>query len=260
MWLFDQPRLFLLIPLAFLNNAGILLSLGICYILSDIFSIWVLRKEIKISFFEIDRKFVEVSLKYSVLSYLSNVLTEAPTLLLPIIVMYFVGREEAAKYYIAMAIGNLTLTVPNALSLSLFVEGSRGQPVKKNIVKVCFSAYLFLIPLFLIFNFWGKNILGLISREYIDSYDLLKFVIAASFFAAICMVYMSVQNINMRVERNIRFSLFRFILLIGASLFLIPGYRIIGVGYAWLLTHIILSLYIAAEFLISNVMKSINRL
>jgi hypothetical protein len=135
------------------------------------------------------------------------------------------------------------------------VEGSHGQPLKQNIIKVCTSAFLSLIPLIIIISIWGKNILNLISKEYTDAYDLLILVIASSFFIVIYMVYISVQNINMRVERNIKFNLLRFILLIGASFYLIPRYNINGVGYAWLLTHVILTLLITVTFMKTAIIK-----
>ena len=248
-------RLFLLFPLANLKSFGILLALGSCYVFSAIISLWLLRKEIKLNFLQIDRPFVKESFKFSVGSYVSNILMEAPLLILPIMVLHLIGQEEAAKYYIAMTLGNLALIVPYALSFSLFVEGSHGQPLKQNIIKACVTAYLFLIPIIVIVSLWGKNILGLISKQYVEAYHLLFLVIIASFFAVIYMVFISVQNIKMRVERNIKFNLLRFLLLLGASYYLMPKYNIIGVGYAWLLTHVILTLVIALTFFKDGLMK-----
>jgi O-antigen/teichoic acid export membrane protein len=252
-------RMFLLIPLAYSKNFGIFLSLGICYVLSATFSLLVLRKEVKINILVIDRSFVKESFKFSIGSYFSNLLTEAPILILPIMVLHLIGQEEAAIYYMAMAIGNFALIVPNALSISLFIEGSRGQPLKRIITKAFSTAYLFLIPITVIIGLWGKKILGFINKEYIEAYDLLLLVIITSLFAVIYMVFITVQNINMKVEKNIKFNLLRFLLLIGASFCLIPRYHIIGVGYAWLFTHVVLTLIIAAAFVKTAIMKLAGR-
>lgn len=248
-------RIFLLFPLAQFESLGIFLALGTCYVLSSIFSLWVLHKEVKLSFLQVDRPFVNESFKFSIGSFISNILLEAPVLILPILVMFLLGQEETAQYYIAMTIGNLALIVPYALSVSLFVEGSHGQPLKQNIFKACLTAYLFLIPIIVIIGLWGKNILALISQEYVEAYHLLFLVIVASFFAVIYMIFLSVQNIKMRVERNIKFNLLRFVLLLGASYYLIPKYNINGVGYAWLFTHVILTLVIATTYLGERLMK-----
>jgi O-antigen/teichoic acid export membrane protein len=252
-------RVFLLFPLANLKSFGIFLALGTCYVLSFIFSLWVLHKEVKINFLEIDRPFIKESFKFSIGSFISNILMEAPILILPIMVLHLLGQAQTAIYYIAMTIGNLALIVPYALSVSLFVEGSHGQPLKQNIFRACTTAYLFLIPIIVIISLWGKNILALISQEYVEAYDLLFLVIIASSFAVIYMVFISVQNIKMRVERNIKFNLLRFVLLLGTSYYLIPKYNINGVGYAWLLTHVILTLLIAATLLKAGLMKILGQ-
>jgi O-antigen/teichoic acid export membrane protein len=252
-------RVFLLFPLANLKSFGIFLALGTCYVLSFIFSLWVLHKEVKINFLEIDRPFIKESFKFSIGSFISNILMEAPILILPIMVLHLLGQAQTAIYYIAMTIGNLALIVPYALSVSLFVEGSHGQPLKQNIFRACTTAYLFLIPIIVIISLWGKNILALISQEYVEAYDLLFLVIIASSFAVIYMVFISVQNIKMRVERNIKFNLLRFFLLLGTSYYLIPKYNINGVGYAWLLTHVILTLLIAATLLKAGLMKILGQ-
>ncbi|TAH69115.1 MAG: lipopolysaccharide biosynthesis protein, partial [Anaerolineaceae bacterium] len=205
-------RVFLLIPLAYSKNFGMFLSLGICYVISAVFSLLVLSKEVKISFINIDRAFVNEAFKFSVESYFSNLLTEAPILILPIMIQRLIGQEDAALYYMAMAIGNFALIVPNALSISLLIEGSRGQPLKHIITKAFTTAYMFLIPITIIISFWGKNILGFIDKEYIKAYDLLLLVIITSLFIVIYMVFLTVQSINMRVERNIKFNMLRFIL------------------------------------------------
>jgi O-antigen/teichoic acid export membrane protein len=45
-------------------------------------------------------------------------------------VLNMLGEAEAAKYYIAMAIGNLVLIIPSSLGTSLFVEASHGQGLR----------------------------------------------------------------------------------------------------------------------------------
>jgi O-antigen/teichoic acid export membrane protein len=247
-------RLFLLFPLTNLKGFGILLSLGICYAFSAFFSLWALWKEVKI-FPGIDRSFIKLSLKYSIESYFSSILAEAPILILPIMVLHLISQEAAAIYYIAMSIGNLVLIVPNALSLSLFVEGSRGQPLRQNIMKACSVAYLFLIPITVIAGIWGRNILGLICKEYIEAYDLLLLVIITSFFLVIYMVFISVKNVKMQTDWSLKFNLLRFFLIIGASCLLIPVYNITGVGYSWLSAHVILTLVIVLASLKTGVIR-----
>jgi O-antigen/teichoic acid export membrane protein len=252
-------RLFLLIPLAYFKSYGIFLSLGICYLFSVIFSIWVLRKEVKINFFEIDRQFLKESFKFSIGSYFSNILSEAPMLIMPIMVLQLISQKEAARYYIAMDIGNLTLIVPIALSYSLFIEGSYGKSLKENIMKAFTTAYRFLIPMVVVIGLWGKDILNLINIQYGEAYNLLFMVTVTSFFAVIYLVFISVQNIKMQVIRNMKFNLLRFLILLGASYYLMPKYGIKGVGYVWLLTHVILVLLIPVSYIKKGLMKVLEK-
>lgn len=239
-------RLLFLFPMVRFGDFGILLSLGFCYILSVISSMLALRKDIKATPLEIDKPFIKKSFFYSLQSYISNILIEAPSLILPILVLNVAGRKEAAVYYIAVAIGDLVQIIPYSLSHSLFIEGSHGRPLKQNILKVCGAAYLFLIPIALVIGILGKKILSFFGPDYLYAYDLLLLVIFACFFEVIFMIYISVQNINMRVDRNIKYNFVRFLLLIAISFALLPILSIKSVGYALIATHVILIIIIAA--------------
>ncbi|MGI5970633.1 MAG: lipopolysaccharide biosynthesis protein [Oscillospiraceae bacterium] len=258
--LLTSVRLILLFPLAALKDFGIFLSLGTCYVLSSVVSLYLLRKEIKISFTGADSSYLKKSISFSVKNYLSGILNEAPILLLPILVLNLIGREAAAKYYIAMSLGNLVLIIPHALSFSLFVEGSRGQPLKQNVVKACLSAFLFLIPLSAFIGLCGKYILNFLSAEYAGAYTMLLLITFSSFFVFIYLLYSTVQNIRLRVGTNIIISAVRFVLIIAGSCLLAPGYKINGVGYAWLMAHVILSLIIASAFIKTEAGKLIKRI
>jgi O-antigen/teichoic acid export membrane protein len=245
--LIQSSRLLLLFLLVNFAGFGIFLALGICYLLSSFFSLWLISKEVKINFLKIDLEFIKESCKFSLGTFLSHLLIEAPTLLLPIMILHLLGQEQAAKYYIAMNIGNLALIVPHALSFSLFIEGSHGQPLKENIIKSCSTSYLLLIPIVIIIGLGGKHILGFINKAYIEAYFLLLLVVSASLFAVIHMLFLAVQNITMQVKNNIILNLLRFIILLGTSYLFMHKYNINGVGYAWLLTHIILALIVGAK-------------
>jgi O-antigen/teichoic acid export membrane protein len=162
-------------------------------------------------------------------------------------VLHLLGQEQAAKYYVAMTIGNLALIVPSALSLSLFIEGSHGQPLKQTIIKTGKTAYLFLLPFVLIIALGGRHILNFMNHQYTEAAYLLLLVVIGSLFAVIHMLFLAVQNVTMEVESNVKFNLFRFLFLLGTSYYFMNIYDINGVGYAWLLTHVVLTLAIAVK-------------
>ena len=70
----------------------------------------------------------------------------APNLILPIMVLNVLGAEQAAYYYIAYAIAALLFMIPNAISMSLFVEGSHGEALKRTVVKSLVTIFSLLVP------------------------------------------------------------------------------------------------------------------
>ena len=70
----------------------------------------------------------------------------APNLILPIMVLNVLGAEQAAYYYIAYAIAALLFIIPNAISMSLFVEGSHGEALKRTVVKSLVTIFSLLFP------------------------------------------------------------------------------------------------------------------
>ncbi|KUO53575.1 MAG: hypothetical protein APF76_12260 [Desulfitibacter sp. BRH_c19] len=237
-------RIILLFPLVIFNCFGIFLALGISYFLSSVFALWILDKETQINLLDIDRSFVNESYKFSAGNYFSNILYEAPALVLPIMVLHLLGEDQAAKFYMAFMLGNITIIVPSALSTSLFVEGSNDKPLKENIPKVILAVFVYLIPLVTAFCLFGKGMLGFINKEYMDAMNLLRLIVLSSFFAALHLIFMTVQNVRMKVHNNVIINLIRFLLIVGFSYLFIINFKLIGVGMAWIISYALLLLVI----------------
>lgn len=242
-------RLLLLPALMYLKSFGIFLSLGLCYGLASLQAGFSLRTMgIRFCGPAVSKTFVKKSLRFSVGNYLSNNLNQAPGYILPILVLHLVGAESAAKFYIAATLGNLTMTIPYSLSTSLFVEGSNEKPLKENLRKALLATYLCLIPCVIIIVLLGKDILGFFDPEYIEAYHLLVLVALSKFIEALLVIYISVQNIRMKVKAVVQINLFYFVLMLSMSYIFIQKFNIIGVGYAWLISYLILLCIMLAEF------------
>jgi O-antigen/teichoic acid export membrane protein len=243
-----SSRLVLLFPLVYLKAFGIFLSMGISHLLASAFGIVLLKiKGFKLNVLAVNKKFIKKSLKFSLGNCLSNNLYEAPGLILPIMVLHMLGEGAAAKYYIAFMLGNLAIIIPMALSMALFVEGSHQQPLKQNLIKTISAAYLSLLPCAVILFFLGKYILGFINQDYVEAFNLLRLVVLANFFDVLLLIYVSVQNVRMRVKDNVKTNLLRFVLILGLSYTFIQKININGVGYAFLVTYAVLTLIIMAQ-------------
>ncbi|MFZ3383877.1 MAG: oligosaccharide flippase family protein [Candidatus Methanoperedens sp.] len=236
-------RVPLLIPLVFFGSFGIFGSVGISYLITTLFSFLIIKKQIGLNF-KIDKAFIKESLSYSSGNYISHVLMVSPTLILPILILNLSGETETAKYYIAYAIGNLVLIIPDSLGTSLFVEGSHGESMRKNIKKSLIAIYSFLIPSVIFLYFFGDILLGFFGKNYMESFELLRYIALSSFFVVAYSLFVPIQKVRMNIASIVKLNLLRFLLLLGLSYVFISIFGIVGAGYAWMLTHVVLGILI----------------
>jgi O-antigen/teichoic acid export membrane protein len=240
-------RIPFLIPLVFLGTFGILSSVGLAYFVASFFALMFLQRGLKKIRPEIDMNFIRRSLKFSSWNYASNILSAAPTLVLPIMILNTLGEEEAAKYYIAFAVANLILIIPGSLGSSLFVEGSHGEGLKKSSMRAISSSLFLMIPVILVLFFFGNRLLGLLGEDYLQAFDLLRILALSSVLVPAYSLFIPIQNVRMNIESILSINILRCILLIGLSYILVQHYGILGVGYAWMTTYGIIALVIASR-------------
>lgn len=238
-------RLVFIYILSFLGSFGIIVSIGFAYMLASAFSLILLYK-LSIKFIlKLDKQFVRNAYIFSSRNYISNILFNSPAFILPIIILNLLGGEETAKYYMAFMVYNLVMIAADALSVSLFVEGCYGENLKKNAIRSVLANYLFLIPSVSFIFLYGDLILSFLGPDYVGSFGLLKIFVISSFLVSIYSLFIPIQNVKMNVERIVILNLIRFFLLIGLSYILINEFSLIGVGYAWIVSHGILCMLIA---------------
>lgn len=241
--IFLALRIPLLIPLVFLGASGIFAACGLAYLLAAMFAFPFLSKFIKFDFHP-DKKFIKESFRFSSGNYFSKIFSEVPLLILPIMVLNFLGEAETAKYYLAYAIGNLVFIVPDALSTSLFVEGSHGEGLKKNAIRAVLGIYAFLIPAAFLIYFFGGLLLGFLGKNYLEALTLLKIFVLSSFLIAIYDLFIPIQNVRMKVESIVKLNFAWFLLILGLSYVFLFKFGIVGIGYAWAITFGVLDLII----------------
>ena len=179
-------RVLILIPFVFLGAMGIYGAVGASFLLAGIVSLVLLARSGVTLSLRLDKKFLNEAFHFSAGNFIAGLLTTAPAQILPIMVLNVLGAQETAHYYIAYAITSLLFMIPNALSTSLFVEGSHGEGLKKATIKSLRTTFLLMIPAALILYFAGGWLLGLIGKDYAASgLELLRIMVVSSFFMAI---------------------------------------------------------------------------
>jgi O-antigen/teichoic acid export membrane protein len=237
-------RIPLLIPLVVTGLVGILISTAVASAIALVALIPALINE-GIRLRKFDSKFIKESFNFSFFNYFSILLASAPGLLLPIIVLIILGAEEAAIYYIAFAIASVIFLIPNAIGISLFVEGSHDRPLLITVAKTFIIAIVVLVPAVILIALGGSWILSLFGPEYVSGSYLLSIMALSSFFYLVFQLYISVLNVQKKLKTLIIFSGIQFALLIVLSYVLSLIFGLSGVGYAWLASSILMAFLIA---------------
>jgi len=226
-----------LVPLVSLGVFGIFGCVGLAYVLAFLFGFAMLQRSFAMRP-AVDMGFVSRSFRYSAWSYASSILSNAPTLVLPIMILNILGEAEAAKYYVTFAIGNLVLIIPGSLGTSLFVEGSHGSSLKRGVYCAGAASLALLVPTVAVLVIMGDRLLGLLRGEYVEAFGLLRIVALSSFFVAAYSFFVPIQNVRMRVESVVRINALRCVLMLLLSYILMQRYGIMGAGYAWMATYV----------------------
>ncbi|MEZ5336054.1 MAG: oligosaccharide flippase family protein [Methanolobus sp.] len=185
--------------------------------------------------FILDRKFLKESFHFSAGNYISGLFMTGPALLMPVLILNILGAEEAAYYYIAFAVVALLLKIPSSVSLSLFVEGSHGEELKKNVEKSLSYAFGILIPAAVLLYIFSEQALGLMGPIYAaEGSGLLRLMIVASLFTGVNSIYFAIKRIQKEIKELVIVSgIIGLTVLVSSYLFLnLLGLE--GAGYGWI--------------------------
>lgn len=236
-------RIPLIIFLVSIGSIGIFISYGIAYFLAAIFAAFLIVKFVSIRI-EIDKKFSRDTLRFTLMSYLASLLFNLPILIMPLLILSVSNSENAALYFIAYSFGTLIMVIPDAIGMSFFVEGSQGEPVKKGVIRAFLITCLILVPAIIALWFFGETILQWLGDDYTGALDLLRIYIISGFFVAIFQLYTILEMIRLNIGTVVKMNAIRAIFLIGLSYSFLIYHGIIGVAWAWIITHVIVCIVV----------------
>lgn len=236
-------RILLLVPLIFLGAIGILSAIGVAYALVCILVFYQMSKFVRFGW-NVDYDFLKKYRSFFSGNYIANMLYNATYSISPILVLNILGQAEVAKYYIAFTIGCFFFQIPYAVGTSLFVEGSHGESLRKNVFRALAIIYAILIPGVIFIYFFGGNVLAIFGKGYVESTELLRIIAFSSLFFAIYALMIPVQNVRMKVKSVVALNLVLFSLFAGLACVFLSYFGIVGVGYAMLATYLIMAVII----------------
>jgi O-antigen/teichoic acid export membrane protein len=229
----------LLWTLSSLGILGIIISIDIGYLAMLILGVIMLYM-LKVSSKPlINIKEVRESLGFSVGNYFAAIFTAAPIALAPIIIVNTVGAKWGAYFYIAYSIATFMFMVPDAISMSLFVEGSHRQPLKANAIKSIKLATLIMVPGILFIIFFGNNLLALFGRQYsIEALPMLQLLAMSSLPFAIILIYTAVKRVQEDIPMVNFLSFAPSAITLGLGYLFLIMFGLNGLGYAWLISNV----------------------
>lgn len=239
--LFVGARFLFLMPLVEFGPMGIILSYGISLLLGITYSGFNLMIS-EVKFEKIDLLYIRTSLTFSGANYLGQLFLNLPSLLLPAIILNLLGAEASAFFYIPYTVASILLTIPAAVSNSLFVEGSHGESVNENTKKAIYLIASLLIPGVLILSLSGNAILCFFGENYVAAIPLYQLLLLSSVFVSITQVYIALQKVKRNNLSMVYFTAAEFTLLMVLTFVFIQMHGLIGVGYAWVTGYAICSL------------------
>lgn len=236
-------RLLLLLLLVSYGMIGLFLSFSLPYLIAVLSSIYILyRYGFRRGRF--DREFLDDSIHFSAGNYLSSMFSQAAAFILPLMILNLLGADNAAYFYISFSIATLLMVIPASLGTSLFVEGSYGKGLRENSIRSVLLSYAFILPALVFLYVWGEFLLGLIGVGYAGAFPVMMLIALSSLLQAPMLVYLSIKKVQKDMRRLILVIGSNFISIIILSYFLIYIYGLIGVGYAFIVSGMVIDFLI----------------
>jgi len=184
----------------------------------------------------IERDFVKQASHFSLASYGAGIVASLPGFLVPIFIFNEIGEKDAAYFNIASTITALIYIIPQAITQSLFAEGSFQEKDFAVFVKKAIKLIIeLLVPAILAVFIFGKYILLIFGKEYsTNSYQLLQIMSLTSIFLAIALIGSTIMKIKHQMKEFILIHIVYCVATVGILYVLAPLYGTPGIAWALL--------------------------
>jgi O-antigen/teichoic acid export membrane protein len=244
------------LPLFLINGGAIMIFIiaGSAQLFGLILSIVWMRRRFGYTFspvLHIDT--LRIVRRFSFSIYVSNSLSLLPPTLLPLIILYHIGPEHAAYYYMAFTIAGVLYTVVYASMQSVLVEGSHNAAaLRSHVVSAAKLITVLLLPTTLLTIILGDRLLSIFGNEYAAGATTLLQLLAIgalpiAVYSALTTSFKITKNLSPVVSMN---AISTFITL-GLSAWWLPYFGLEAVGWAWIIGNMA-ACGIGAGFLIKN--------
>ena len=236
----------LLFPLlfVFLGSYGIFTSVGLATLISALIGFFILFY--RFSYrpnFSFNKDVVKEMAVFSGGNYIGSFLSQAPNLVLPLLIINRLSAETAAYFYIDMMVLGFLAIISGATTQSLLAEGSYDETkLLGHFLKGTRLIFLFLLPAIVLIVLFGDILLHAFGKDYASSaFEFLQIISISSIFMAISSLATAVLRVRHQINLLIIINALGVGFILGLSyLFIDKG--LIGIGWGWLIGQAMLSL------------------
>lgn len=176
---------------------------------------------------------------FSFSNYVSSIVAGVPTQILPLFILNKIGSAQAAYHYIGMTIASVIYVIPQSVTQSLFSEGSHNEKELQKLVRktLIFSIGLLTIPVIL-FLLGGKYLLIAFGKDYSqNTYMYLCLLVLTGYPLAVNYVCYAIVKIKKMNKELIFVNALNTVVFIALYFYMVQ-YKLMGIGYAWLIGNI----------------------
>jgi O-antigen/teichoic acid export membrane protein len=231
-------RLFIIPFLTVFGAIGIYFAQGLTSVLAFFLGLFLISKILNYKPFPKIRRGIVIDIfHFASGNYIASIFANLPSLILPILVVNFLGAEKNAYFFIAWSISGLLLVIPGATSTSLLTEGSYNkEELKGNVKKAAKFIFLLLATAVIGIFLFGRYVLWLFGEAYAqNSFEVLWILALASFPFAFNSLYIAIKEVQKEIKPVIYVYGAIALITIAGSYVLMPNMGIIGVGIAWVI-------------------------
>jgi O-antigen/teichoic acid export membrane protein len=247
----------LILPFAFIvfGAYGIFMSTAFAITLGVLTGLLMLLLNFKMKpSLSIQFSLIKEILVYSFANYTAIFMFYMPSLVLPVIILNVLSARYAAYYYIASMIQSVLQIIPMAASQALLTEGSYNEAeMRRHVKKAAMTILTILGPATIVVVLWGNTLLQFFGKSYAsEAFQFLQLYSASTIFTALILVANSILNVRHKIASLVISNVVGSLLTLWLSYAFI-AYKLVGVGWGWMLGQVIAGLisvaFVAYDYL-----------
>lgn len=187
--------------------------------------------------------------RYLGLDYISSLLTQGGTTVLPVVVMIILGPEATASFAIAFSIATAVEQFSINVGISLLVEGAYDKKALAKLVRHTFARFGGL----LVAVVGGIALLTpLILWPFGDPYPqtvptVLRLMALGLVFQALIVIYQAVERVRGNAGRVLASTLAQMVLTLTGVIVLGAEFGLAGVGWGFVLGNAVLAIFVVPQ-------------